>query len=254
MKTYEIQSPQNETYKVFESLLTSSGIMANDQALLFGKKTVRETLEHHTKSCLGIILTPEMELPTFTQSSNLTIYRLDKALFKNLDVFGNRFPILLITPPQFLPWSPESASDGCQLLIAFQEPSNVGAVLRSAAAFGVSKIIISKGCAHPCHPKSSRAASGTLLNHEYYRADSLDKINFGTLPVVALDSTGLEISKFKFPKRFVLVPGVEGPGFPEGFKPQFMVSIAMKNQVESLNASVATAIALYAWSVEVSTF
>ena len=60
--------------------------------------------------------------------------------------------------------------EGSYLYVPFQDPGNVGAVLRSAAAFKVDGIILSAESAHPFHPRSSRAASGSLFHHAYFKA------------------------------------------------------------------------------------
>jgi TrmH family RNA methyltransferase len=55
------------------------------------------------------------------------------------------------------------------LLEEIQDPGNVGALIRTAAAFGYSLVILSEGCADPLAPKSVQASSGTVLSIEIRR-------------------------------------------------------------------------------------
>ena len=66
--------------------------------------------------------------------------------------------------------------------------------------------------------------------------------------MIALDTSGPELSEAPFPERFGLVIGVEGPGLPAHLKGGERRRIAMQPGVESLNAAAAAAIALYVWS------
>jgi len=67
------------------------------------------------------------------------------------------------------------------------------------------------------------------------------------LPGVPLSNEGKKISDFKFPEKFGLLPGLEGPGLPDRFR-KTALSIPISRRVESLNAVVATAVALFVWA------
>jgi 16S rRNA (guanine527-N7)-methyltransferase len=69
----------------------------------------------------------------------------------------------------------------------------------------------------------------------------------GDVTITALSGEGRDIDAFTFPPRFVLLPGVEGPGLPGRLR-KGALSITTTGAVESLNAATATAIALYLWS------
>jgi len=250
-KRYEITSSQNETFGIFTDLLTSRGISKYRQAFIFGEKAVVETVKNFYDRCLGLVMTPEMEESSKETSHGASLYVLSRDLFKILDVFGTGKPVLLVKVPEFENWSVEIKSQGCTLLVPFQEPGNVGATLRSAAAFGIKNILMTEGVAHPFHPKSSRAASGALFSFRYFKTSRLEQAVFKNQTTVALDLNGTSLDGFNFPSDFILVPGLEGRGLPENFKPSYRVTIPINHAaVESLNGPVAVAIALYRRSVQ----
>jgi tRNA G18 (ribose-2'-O)-methylase SpoU len=91
-----------------------------------------------------------------------------------------------------------------------------------------------------------RASGGAVFAAKLFDGPPLHSVP-DAVPVVALSAGGRSISEFAFPDRFVLLPGVEGPGLPERFR-QRALAIPMTGKVESLNAAAATSIALYLWS------
>ena len=97
-------------------------------------------------------------------SESIEWLRLSDPLFKELDVSGTHAPLLLVRVPEIEPWSDDDPwPEGCTLFVPFQDPENVGAVIRSAAAFGVARVVLLRESAHPFHPRSSRAAGPALF-------------------------------------------------------------------------------------------
>src|SRR5262249_57823856 len=90
-----------------------------------------------------------------------------------LDVFGPGSPLLLVSVPPVRTWSDEDWADGCTLFVPFQDPENVGAVVRTAAALGVPRVVLLQEAAHPFHPRSARAAGSALLAVELQRGPSI---------------------------------------------------------------------------------
>ncbi len=186
---------------------------------------------------------------TAPPSEAITWIRLTDALFKQLDVVGTHAPLLLVSVPEIARWSDDNPwPEGCTLFVPFQDPENVGAVIRSAAAFGVARVVLLREAAHPFHPRSSRAAGPALFQVPLYQGPSLTELRVKNVPLIALDTTGPELSEVPFPDRFGLVVGVEGPGLPPQLRQGDRRRIAMRPGVESINAATAAAIALYVWS------
>jgi tRNA G18 (ribose-2'-O)-methylase SpoU len=169
-----------------------------------------------------------------------------RSLYNELDVSGTGGPLLVYEYPEPEIWDGEAS--GIALLVPFQDPSNVGSVIRAAAAFGVKQIVLLGGAAHPFHPKSIRASAGAVFSVSLYEGVEVGGIGKfcadKNIPVVALDARGSDIRTAKLPESFALLPGVEGPGLPEG---DFTatISIPIEPAVESLNASTAAAVALF---------
>jgi tRNA G18 (ribose-2'-O)-methylase SpoU len=65
--------------------------------------------------------------------------------------------------------------------------------------------------------------------------------------MIALSPEGEDIARCSFPSTFGLLPGLEGPGLPSNLKTITTLGIPMESGVESINAALATGIALYLW-------
>ena len=112
----------------------------------------------------------------------------------------------------------------------FQDPENAGAVIRSAVAFGVDRVILLLECAHPYHPKTLRASGGAVLHAELWEGPSVEDLP-PELPVVPLSAGGTDIAAFTFPETFALLPGLEGPGLPEVWRGRGVASPRMRRQM-----------------------
>jgi tRNA G18 (ribose-2'-O)-methylase SpoU len=241
-----ITSRQNLIFKQWHECLNSKGIQRHGQALISGEKIVRGLLLTHAQRVLALIY-PEKHKPT--KKLNLSegmCFELKANLFKELDIFGTNFPLALVSVPAFenLEKSKVDKIKGCIPVLQFQDPRNVGAVLRTTVGMGVKDVVLAAGCAHPFHPGSIRASSGAVFSVNFLNLKS--KLDF-EIPVIGLDAKGISAHKFKFPDSFFLVPGVEGPGLNSKFDYHSSISIPMESEIESYNASVATALALYEW-------
>ncbi|WP_072573534.1 23S rRNA (guanosine(2251)-2'-O)-methyltransferase RlmB [Granulibacter bethesdensis] len=132
------------------------------------------------------------------------------------------------------------------------DPRNVGAILRSAAAFQACCVIVQDRNAPEESGTMAKAASGALDRLPMLRvvniARTIAALKAADLWVVGLDAEGTTLSGPALGKRRVaLVMGAEGDGLRRLTRENCdeIVSLAMAEGMESLNVSVATAIALY---------
>jgi tRNA G18 (ribose-2'-O)-methylase SpoU len=247
LNTYDVRtisSRQNPLFKHCRKLLNGRGIRKHGQALVAGLKPVSETLTRAPERCEAWLSCDEPPPPG--GPLHLKWFRLSPALFRELDTFGTHSPLLLIRLPEIRPWNPlEGFPPGCSLLIPFQNPENVGAAIRSAAAFAASQVILLAESAHPFHPKALRASGGSALCVQLRQGPALEKLP-ADLPIIALSPEGADIRQAAFPASFGLLAGLEGPGLPAEWRRR-AVGIAISPAVESLNAAAAVAVALYEW-------
>ncbi len=131
-----------------------------------------------------------------------------------------------------------------------QDPSNLGAVSRTAEALGVSGIILSRNGCDPYSPKALRASMGTLLRMPLIILDNFSiEINQLGLKIYScvVDKEAKNITDISFSDGCVVIIGNEANGITEATKNSSdeLVTIQMKGSAESLNAAVAAAIAIW---------
>lgn len=123
-----------------------------------------------------------------------------------------------------------------------QDPGNVGTIIRLAAAFDCSGVILLPGCADALSPKSIRASAGAVLTVPVATA-SHEELIAAKLPLFVADTTGKDVPPPA--TGAVLVFGSEGSGVSEAIRrASTPISIAMSSRVESLNVAAAAAILL----------
>ena len=131
-----------------------------------------------------------------------------------------------------------------------QDPGNVGAVMRVAAAFGVAGVLVGVGSADPLGLKALRASAGLALDVPFSRATASEAVGLvraRARPVWLLDRDGEDVfAVAKCPRDIVLVLGGEGAGAgPEARGvAATRVGIPIRPGVDSLNAAVAAGIAV----------
>lgn len=241
-----IESDQNERFKSLKKLLTGRGVKKAGQALLSGHRPVAEMLADFPERCKAWITSADHSPPPENAPDGMQWLQLADPLFQELDLFGTRTPLLGVEVASISPWTPDQGFPaGCSLLVPFQDPENVGAVIRSAAAFGVAQVILLAESAHPYHPKALRAAGGMTPRVRLRQGPSLKELPH-ELPILALSADGEDIDRVAFPPAFGLLAGMEGEGLPPAWR-SATVRIPIEAGVESLNAAIATAVALYEW-------
>jgi 23S rRNA (guanosine2251-2'-O)-methyltransferase len=149
----------------------------------------------------------------------------------------------------------DEAEDGRPLLLLDQvtDPHNVGAILRSAAAFDALGIVTQDRHAPPESGTLAKSASGALETVPWVRVvnlsralDEIAEAGFWRLGLTGEAET--ELADALGPKRVALVLGAEGEGIRQNVEAHCdaLARLPIGDRMESLNVSNAAAIALYA--------
>lgn len=142
----------------------------------------------------------------------------------------------------------EKAGD-CVFLEGVQDPSNVGAIVRSAAAFGVGAVLLDRGCADAWSPRALRAGMGGHFKLAIRQVDDLESAldDFRGTLVCTLQGEGHMLGEADLSGRLGWVFGSEGQGISEAVKrrTKLKIRIPMAAGTESLNVAAAAAICLY---------
>ena len=147
----------------------------------------------------------------------------------------------------------QDKNESIVLLESVRDPSNVGAIIRSAAAIGIDRLILSADCADIYHPKAVRGSMGTLFNQRIDRVEDLAatikelRESGRRVFAAALDERALSLGDFEILAGDAVVIGNEGHGLSQEVIDACgnSVIIPMSGRAESFNAAVAASILMW---------
>lgn len=251
MSMIEISSKSNDHFKRWTDLSVARGIKKHNEFILMGEKLIEEFLSKPNFEVKGEIIHEGLKPLTTTaltlKGQRIPIFKVPKAFFNEIDVVGTHFNLLVLEPKEIESLKSKSQPEGLEVISPLGDPSNLGALARSALAFKASKLVLTEESCNPYHPKAIKSSAGALLKIPLYRVGKFADFIAGNDEIYALDMKGENVAHFKWPKNIRLAIGEEGPGFSymRGLK---KLSIPTEG-VESLNASVAASIALFSYSL-----
>ena len=139
-------------------------------------------------------------------------------------------------------------------------PTNVGAIFRSAAALGMDAVLLTPGCSDPLYRRAARVSMGTVFQIPWTYLDekicswpeegqkNLRKLGFRTAAMaLKQDSVSVDHPALMAEERLAIVLGTEGDGLSEKTIADcdYTVMIPMAHGVDSLNVAAASAVAFW---------
>ncbi|MBE6773746.1 MAG: RNA methyltransferase [Ruminococcaceae bacterium] len=139
------------------------------------------------------------------------------------------------------------------ILDKVMNPTNVGAIIRSAAALGMDAVLLTPGCSDPLYRRAARVSMGTVfqIDWTFLRDESFDEIKALGFKTVAMalkdDSLSIADPRLTDENKLAVIMGTEGDGLSEQTIADcdFTVKIPMYHGVDSLNVAAASAVAFY---------
>jgi len=148
-----------------------------------------------------------------------------------------------------IPGPKKAARGPVVFLEGVQDPGNVGAIMRSAAAFGIGEAVLDQGCADPWSPRALRAGMGGHFRLSVRQVASLggELDAFDGTIICTLARGGQPLRSAALQGRLGWVFGAEGRGVSEALaaRADLKVTIAMQAGMESLNVAACAAVCLY---------
>ena len=140
-----------------------------------------------------------------------------------------------------------------------ENPTNIGAMFRSAAALGVEAVIIAGSSSDPLYRRASRVSVGTVFQVPWTKLgkrdktdksyiEELHKMGFKTAAMaLSDDSISISDERLKKEEKIALILGNEGVGLSDAVihASDYVVKIPMKNNVDSLNVAAASSVAFW---------
>lgn len=150
-----------------------------------------------------------------------------------------------------LPCAPSDFTNGTHVLLdGMQDPGNVGAIIRTANAFGICSVILTNGCADPFNPKTVRATMGAIFRQRicHVSVSELSALKAGGVRMIGAvpGEKSKDISRVKL-RGAVIAVGSEGRGLSDDVLMlcDEKVKIPISRECESLNAAIAAAIIIW---------
>ena len=140
------------------------------------------------------------------------------------------------------------------VLEGVMNPTNVGAIFRSAAAFHVDCVLLSPNCSNPLYRRAIRVSMGTVFQIPWTydplwpQGSVLRELGFKTVAMALReDSIALNHPRLKEEERLAVILGTEGEGLADLTigDSDYTVRIPMAHGVDSLNVAAAAAVAFW---------
>lgn len=152
----------------------------------------------------------------------------------------------------------EKICDGARRVVVLEDvvnPTNVGAIFRSAAALNMDAVLLTPACTDPLYRRAIRVSMGTVfqvpwtyMKEEKTELEKLKQQGFKTVAMALTDdSVGIDDERLQKEEKLAVILGTEGDGLAKETIADcdYTVKIPMAHGVDSLNVAAASAVAFW---------
>jgi len=246
-----ISSRENPAFKTLQRLVTRAG-RRGAQAFLEGVHLCQTWLAQQGAPELAVFDAERIERPELAALLAAVpprhVLLLESRLMKALETVETGQGVLFVVDPP-TPELPERLDGSMVWLDAVQDPGNVGTILRTCAAAGITRVLLGKGSAAAWSPKVLRSAQGAHFSLDIH--EHVDLPACTTRLAVPLVATTLDDAQdlygAELPAACAWLFGHEGQGVSEPLlrAADLRVRIDHHPAIESLNVGVAAALCLF---------
>lgn len=228
--------------------LKESTLLSRNLALAESEKIYLKLI-HHNFPVKKILC-----LPDFAEKYNLSgdnVFVADRSIFENISGFKTEFNVIsLFERPKFT--SLDKLDNKIMILNGLTSPENVGAIVRTAAAFNVNSLIYDKKSCSPYLRRCIRVSMGNIFQLKVFESHELEsdlnilKTLGYTIHSTANISGSLDYTNYSYPQKSALIVGSEGHGIDQNIlnSSDVILKIPINEEVAHLNASNAASIFL----------
>ena len=212
----------------------------------------READSEKGREVLGRIMERSEEIPVYVSSNEV---------LSQISGFKLARGMLCAMRRRALPKMEELCRDARRIAILENvvNPTNVGAIFRSAAALNIDAVILTPDCSNPLYRRAIRVSMGTVFQIPWAFVDKelswpeegvkkLKSLGFRTAALaLSDDSVSIDDPKLMSEEKLALILGTEGDGLAKATIADcdYTVRIPMSHGVDSLNVAAASAVAFW---------
>ena len=195
------------------------------------------------------------------QYPDVPVYTAEYELLVKLTGFALTRGMLCAMPRNPLPLVEEICRNASRIAVLENvvNPTNIGAIFRSAAALHMDAVLLTGGCSDPLYRRAARVSMGTVFQIPWTYFDKktvwpqdgmqiLQNLGFKTAAMALRDdSVGIDDKALRSEEKLAVILGTEGDGLASQTIADcdYTVKIPMSHGVDSLNVAAASAVAFW---------
>lgn len=224
--------------------------------IIFGKNAVVEAIKHNRKIEKILLTNNNRDVQQMAEKNNIKCDVVSKEVLNNKVKENHQGVIAFVEEYKYYELNQIVSEENDSLIVmldGFEDPHNLGAVIRTAETAGVDGVIIPKNRSVKVNSTVSKVSTGAIEHVKVCEvtnlSQTLKKLKDLGYWVVGAEYTEQSICYWDvdYSMKIVLVIGSEGKGVSRIVREEcdYLVKIPMRGKINSLNASVSAALVMY---------